>query len=115
MAGVDDGLQARTAQAVYVEGRRALAAAATDGRNAREVHIFGLGVDHMAEDHMAHVLTVYLRAGQRFAHHLRGQLGGRDVFEAAAKSSNSGTHRADYNYFTGHGFSLVSKIKSGGY
>ena len=57
LAGADDCLQARAAQAVHVESGRALGAAAVDGRHARQIHVFGFGVDHMAEHHMADVLA----------------------------------------------------------
>jgi hypothetical protein len=34
---------------------------------------------------------------------LRGQLGGRNVFEATAIGTNGGAHTADHNNFTAHG------------
>ena len=58
LAGRDDGLQARTAQAVDVEGRRALGAAAVERGHARQVHVAGFSVHHMAKDHMADVFSV---------------------------------------------------------
>jgi hypothetical protein len=36
---------------------------------------------------------------------LCGQLGGRDVLQAAAESTNGGAHTADHNNFTAHGMS----------
>ena len=64
LAGRHDGLQARAAQAVHVEGRGALGAAAVDGRHARQVHVLGFGVDHMAEHHMADILALHVGAGE---------------------------------------------------
>jgi len=107
LAGADDGLQARAAQAVDVEGRRVLAAAALECRDAREVHVLGFGVDDVAEDHVADVLALHLRARERLAHDQRAQFGGRNVFQAAAKGANGGAHGADDDDFTGHGFSPV--------
>jgi len=106
LCGRHDGLQARAAQAVHVERGRALGAAALDGRHAREVHVLGLGVHHVAKHHMADVLAVHLRASQRRAHHERAQLGGRNVLQATAKGANGGAHGTDYDDVTGHGFLL---------
>jgi hypothetical protein len=39
----------------------------------------------MAEHNVADILAVNASAGQRFAHHQRGQLGGRCVFQATDK------------------------------
>ena len=58
LAGRDDGLQARTAQAVDVEGRCAFGTAAVDRGHARQIHVAGFGVDHVAKDHMANVFAV---------------------------------------------------------
>jgi len=110
LTGAHDGLQARAAQAVHVEGGCALGAAAVDGRHARQVHVFGLGVDHMAKHHMADILAVGACAGQGFAHDLCRQLGGGNVLEAAAKGTNGGAHTADNNNFTAHGKSPDLKI-----
>ena len=103
MAGADDGLQARAAQAVDVKGRGALATTALDGGHARQVHVLGFGVDHMAEHDVAHVLAIDLGARQRLAHDQCRQLGRRHIFEAAAKGANGGTDSADNYNFTGHG------------
>ena len=103
LAGVDDGLQAGTAQAVHVVGRGAFATATVDGGHAAEVHVFGFGIHHVAKHHMAHVFAVYAGAVERLAYHLRGQFGGGNVFEAAAKGANGGAHSADDDDFTGHG------------
>ncbi|MDT4841314.1 hypothetical protein FQZ97_751640 [compost metagenome] len=63
LRGRDDGLQARAAQPVDVEGGRALGTTAVDGCHAREVHVLRLGVDDMAKHHVAHVLAVHAGAG----------------------------------------------------
>ena len=109
LAGADDGLQARAAQAVHVERGRAFGAAAIDGRHARQIHVFGFGVDHMAKHHMADVLAVGARTGQGFSHDLCGQLGRWDVLQAATKGTNGGAHSADNNNFTAHG--NISRIE----
>jgi len=103
LAGAHDGLQARAAQAVDVEGRGGFGAATVDGGHAREVHVLGLGVDHMTEHHMADILAFGVGAGQGFAHDQGGQLGGWNVLEAATKGTNGGAHTADNNNFTAHG------------
>jgi hypothetical protein len=110
LAGADDGLQARTAQAVDVERRRPFAAAAVDGRHAREVHVLGFGVDHVAEHDVAHVLALYMGTGERFAHHQRTELGGWHIFKAAAKGTNGSAHCADDDDFTGHGGLLTINL-----
>ena len=58
LTGGNNGLQTRAAQAVDVEGGRALGAAPVDGGHAGQVHVFGLGVDHMAKHHMANVFAI---------------------------------------------------------
>ena len=102
LAGRDDGLQARTTQTVDVECGGALRATAVDGRNAREVHVFGLSVDHVAKHHMTDVFAVGVGALQGFAHNLCRQLCGGCVFQTATKRPNGGAHTADNNNFTAH-------------
>ena len=103
LAGVHDGLQAGAAQTVHVVGGCALTATAIDCNHAAQVHVLGFGVDDVAKHHVAHILAVHIGTGQRFADHLRTQLGGGDVFEAAAKGSDGGSDGADNYNFTGHG------------
>jgi hypothetical protein len=103
LAGVDDGLQARTAQAVDVVGGCAFAATTVDGGHAAQVHVFGFGVDHMAEHHVTHVFAIHASTRQRFAHDQRGQFGGGGVLQAAAVGTDGGTHAADNNNFSAHG------------
>ena len=100
-------LQARAAQAVHVEGRRALGATAVDGRHARQVHVLGLGVDHVAEHDMAHVFALHMGTRERLADDERAEFGGWHVFKAATKGANSGAHGADDDDFTGHGSILL--------
>ena len=95
-----DGLQARAAQAVDVEGRSALGAATVDGRHARQVHVLGLGVDDMAKHHMADFFTRQTGAPERLLDNPGGQLGRGKVLERTAKSANGGTDRAYNNNFT---------------
>jgi hypothetical protein len=107
LAGADDGLQARAAQAVDVHGRRFLGAAAVDGRHAREVHVARLGVDHVAEHHVAHVLALDAGAGDGLLDHGGGQVDGGDVLQAAAKGSDGGAHTAGDDDFTAHDARLL--------
>ena len=58
LAGGNKGLQARAAQAVDVEGGRAFGATAVDSGDARQIHVLGLGVDDMAEDHVADLFAL---------------------------------------------------------
>ena len=60
LAGRNDGLQARAAQPIHVEGRCALGATAVNSRHPRQVHVFRLSIDHMAEHHVADVLAIHL-------------------------------------------------------
>ena len=102
LAGRNDGLQAGAAQAVDVERGRALGTAAVDGRDARQIHVFRLGVDHMAKHHMADVRAVHVGAFEGFAHDLRGQLGRGNVFQTTAKGTDGGARTADNYNFTTH-------------
>jgi len=103
LAGADDGLQARAAQAVDVEGGRLDGAAAVDGRHAREVRVLGVGGDDVAHDHMAHGLGRHAGARQRLLDHQRAEIDGGGVLQRAAKGSDGGAHTADNDNFTGHG------------
>jgi hypothetical protein len=102
LRGAHHGLQARAAQAVDVERWRLGRHAAVDGRHAREVHVARLGVDDVAEDHVADVLALHAGAGQRLAHHQRAQIARRHVLQAAAKRPDCGTNAADHHHFTCH-------------
>jgi hypothetical protein len=114
LAGVHDGLQARAAQAVDVEGGCAFAAAAVDGGHARQVHVFGLGVDHMAKHHVAHILAFdgHARASDSRTTRAPSSVGGTS-FQAAAKGADGGAHGADNDNFTGHGSVTVPSIHAG--
>jgi hypothetical protein len=57
----------------------------------------------MAEHDMTDILAFDAGTRQRFTDHQRGQLGGRGIFQAAAKGSNGGARTADNYNFTGHG------------
>ena len=109
LAGADDGLQAGAAEAVDVESGRALGTATVDGGHTRQVHVFGLGIDHMAKHHVSDVFAFGVGAGQGLAHHLGGQIGRGDVFQTASKGANGGAHGADDYNFTGHGFVSFNK------
>ena len=106
LAGADDGLQARAAQTINVERGRALCTTTVDGRNARQVHVLGLGVDHMTKHNMADILAIRAGTSQGFADNQCGQFGRRGVFEAATIGANSCTNCADDDDFTAHGICL---------
>ena len=112
LRGRHNGLQARAAQAVHVERGRAFGAAAVDGRHAREVHVLGFGVHHMAEHHVAYILAFHAGARQRFLDDQRAQFGGGHILEAAAKGANGRAHCADDDDFTGHGKVLSDQLRT---
>ena len=63
--------------------------------------------------HVTDILTADTGAFERFAHHLRGQIGGSNIFQTATKRANGGTHGADNNNFAAHedSFSQVNRIE----
>ena len=65
---------------------------AVDARDARDVHVLGLGVDHVADHALADLLRIDLRARDGFAHDLRAELARRNVLEAAAVIADGGAH-----------------------
>ena len=70
---------------------------------------WGRNAVHTQAHNDAALLAGYVGSLRRELDDLRGQLGGRDVFEAAAIGTNGGAHTADNNNFTGHRNSFVCK------
>ena len=91
------------AQAVQRERRRLLRHAGIHRRDTREIHVLRLGVDHVAEHHLAHLVAGDTGARQRLAHHLGAQLGRRDVLQPAAKIADRGAHAGDDDNLALHG------------
>lgn len=91
----DDGLQARAAQAVDVEGGRFDGAAGVDGGHAAQVGILGVGRNHVAHDHMAHGVGRDAGARDGGPDGGGGELGVGYVFQAAAEGADGGACGAD--------------------
>lgn len=102
LRGAHHGLQAGAAQAVDVERGRLGRHAAFQGGHARQVHVARLGIDDVAEHHVADLLAPDLRARQRLAHHQGAQLARRHVLQAAAERPDRGADTADHHHFTCH-------------
>ncbi len=104
----DDGLQARAAQAVDVEGGRLDGAAGVDGGHAGEVGVLGVGGDHVAHHHMAHGVGRDAGARDGGLHGGGGELGVGHVLQAAAEGADGGAGGADDEDFAvGHGADTV--------
>jgi hypothetical protein len=110
----DDGLQARAAQAVDVEGGRLDGAARVDGGHAAQVRVLGVGGDHVAHDHMAHGVGRQARALDGRFDGGGGELGVGNVFQRAAEGADGGAGGADNeNVAVGHVKGSVEKwVKS---
>ena len=91
----DDGLQARAAQAVDVEGRGFDGAARIDGGHTGQIGIARVGGDDIAHDHMADQIGGNACARYSGLDHSGGQLGVGDVLEAAAKGADGRARCAD--------------------
>ena len=102
LRGAEDRLQAGAAQPVHRQAGRVLGDAAIQRGDAGEIHVACLGVDDVAEHHMADVLAIDLGAGHRLAHHLRAECRGRHILQGAAKIPDGGTHAADHDHFALH-------------
>ena len=93
LGGGDDGLQPAAAEPVHGQRGRADRQAAVDGGHPPQVHVPGLGVDHVAEHGVAHVRGIHLGPGHRVAHHRGGEVAGRHGRQTAAVFADSGPHR----------------------
>ena len=87
-----DRLQPRAAQPVQRQRRRLLRHAGVHRGDAREVHVLRLGVDHVAEHHLADLVAGDAGARQRLAHHLGAEFGRRHVLQPAAEIADRGAH-----------------------
>ena len=95
----NDRLQPAATQAVHRQARRLLADAAVQSSHAREVHVLGLGVDHVAKDDVADLPAVDTRALERFGDHDGAELGGWHVLETPAERPDGGSGPADNDDF----------------
>ena len=98
----DDGLHAAAAQAVQRHRRRVVGQARIDHGHARQVHVLGLGMNHVAEHHVADFVGIDLGARHRFARDLGREFGRRDVFQRAAVITDCGAHTAHHHDFSAH-------------
>ncbi|MCY1434811.1 hypothetical protein D9M71_508840 [compost metagenome] len=84
----DDGLQARTAQAVDVERRGFLGDAGVHRRHPGQVGVTRLGRDHRAHHQVADLLGGQPRTLDGGTGDGAGQVGQRQVLEGTAKATN---------------------------
>jgi hypothetical protein len=98
----DDRLHAAAAQAVQGHRRRAVRQARVDHRHARQVHVLGLGMNHVAEHHVTDFVRIDLGARHRFARDLGREFGRCDVFQRAAVITDCGAHTAHHHDFSAH-------------
>ncbi|MNF40926.1 hypothetical protein D3C84_219380 [compost metagenome] len=99
LGGRDDGLQARTAQAVDVEGRGFLGNAGIHGGDAGQVSITGFGRDHVAHHQVADQLRSQGRTFEGGTGHVGGQLRQRHILERATEAADGRAGSADYKNF----------------
>ena len=84
LRGRYDRLQPGAAQPVHRQARRADRDAGVERRNAREIHVARLAVDHAAHHDVPHARRLRFCSRQRFADGDRAELGRRHVLERAA-------------------------------
>jgi hypothetical protein len=80
-----NGLQTAAAYAIEREGRRSFRKSPAQRGHARQIHVFGVGVDHVAENHMANVAAGEAGAADALAHNSGGEFSGRNVLQRAAE------------------------------
>jgi hypothetical protein len=91
----DDGLQARAAEAIDVEGRRLDRAAGIDGGDAAQVGVLGVGGDHVAHHHVADGRGRDAAALDRGLDRGGGQLGVGHVLQRTAEGADGRAGAAD--------------------
>jgi hypothetical protein len=100
-----DGLQARAAQAVDVEGRRLDGAARVDGGHAAQVGVLHVGGNHVAHHHVADGVGGHAAALDGGLDGGGGQLGVGHVLQRAAEGADGGAGGADHeDVALGHGW-----------
>ncbi|MNS67967.1 hypothetical protein D3C72_1012310 [compost metagenome] len=105
LGGVDDRLQARTAQAVDVVGRGFLRDAGVHRRDAGDVGIAGFGRDHVAHHQMANERRVHGGSLQGGFHGRGREVGQRHVLERTTEGTDGGTGGADdVDFWSVHGW-----------
>ena len=90
---------AATAQAVDSHCRGFLRQATLDAGDAREIHVFGFAVDHVAEDELANQFGIDLGAADRFLDDLTCEFRRGDVLECAAVIADCSAHAAQNDNF----------------
>ena len=99
-----DGLQARAAQAVDIEGGGLDRAAGINGGDAAQIGVLGVSGNHIAHHHMANGIRSHATAFDGGAHSGGGELGVGHVFERTAEGADGGAGGADdEDVALGHG------------
>jgi hypothetical protein len=93
-----DSVPPATAQPVNGEGRDFDREAAVDRRDPAEVHVAGLGMDHVAEDRVTDIVWLHACPAYRLPHHGRREVAGRDGGEAAAEFADRGPDSGQHHY-----------------
>ncbi len=96
VGGGDDRLQSAAAESVERERRRFDRQAALHARDAGQIVVVGVGVDHIAEDDVPDRRGFDVGPLHRFAHAKGREVAGRNVLQAAAISADGCPCAADY-------------------
>ena len=110
LGGRHDGLQPAAAQPVDGEGGHLHGEAAVDRGDPAQVHVPGLGVNHVAEDHVPEVLRIDGGPAYRLADHRRRQVTRRDAGEGAAVPADGRPGTRQHHHVVvllGHNFPLT--------
>src|SRR6202034_942176 len=91
-------LQPAAAQPVNGEGRGLDREAAVDRRDPADVHVAGLGVDHVPEDRVTDISRLYASSLYRLTHDGGREVAGRDGREAAAEFADRGPGGGQHQY-----------------
>ncbi len=102
----DDRLQAAAAQAIQRQRRHLVRQPAFHAGHAREIVIVRVGVDDVAEDHVADVSPARCRPASWLPHAKRGKFTRRSVFQAPAVTTDGGPHATEHHDFTRHDWYL---------
>jgi len=97
-----DRLQTRSAEPIHIHGWGVLVQTPLDCCDPRQVHVPGLGVDHMAEGEVANFSGVDPGSCEGLVDNFGGELGRRNVLEAASKSANGGADGSDHDNVSVH-------------
>ena len=97
LGGQVQGLEARAADLVQRQRRHRMGQPGGDGGLARGV-LPGAGGEHLAEDHLVHLLGLHTAALQQLADDDGAQFVGGDVRQAALEGADGGAGGGDYHY-----------------